>query len=452
MFKTTRNPQWRVRAAVVGVIALATVLSACSSSKSTSTPSSSAATDTGGATSSAPAATTTAAAGPAAAFKVDTSDCTDAKAAAAKITTTWKVGYSAPLSGPVAGVVTYALDGYKARIAAQNAAGGVNGVKISVSYKDDQFTPDKAKANEVQFIQSDHVDSLATFGSGPVGAMADDQNAACVPLLYPSSSVQQYRDISQYPWTVQFLPAGDAEARYDVNYIKSKFPKGATVGIAENQTASGVGEYQAFVAAAKGSNLKIAVVADETDPNAAATKLAAAKVQVVYNAGISNDCPALVVALGRIGFKPSFVLNPDNCADTTAYIASGAAANGNVIPSYLKDPSDPANANDPGVKTYLSEVTGADKDNAITVAGWVEADLTINTLEQASKLPGGLSHVTAIEASRDQNYASPMLRTGVKWVSTPKSLVGFSGFQTLVWNSATKKFKLDGSVISVGAS
>ena len=82
-----------------------------------------------------------------------------------------------------------ALDGYKARIAAQNAAGGINGVKIDVTFKDDAFTPDRAKANATEFIQSDHVNSLTTFGSGPVGAIADDQNAACVPLLYPSSSV-----------------------------------------------------------------------------------------------------------------------------------------------------------------------------------------------------------------------------------------------------------------------
>jgi ABC-type branched-subunit amino acid transport system substrate-binding protein len=430
-----------LQVAVAGAVALAAILSACSSSKGSSSSSSSAATSAGSASSSAAAA----------AFKVDTSDCTDPSSATAKVTDTWKIGYSAPLSGPVAGVVTYALDGYKARIAAQNAAGGINGVKISVDYKDDQYTPDKAKANEVEFIQSEKVDSLATFGSGPVGAMADDQNAACVPLLYPSSSVQQYRDISQYPWTVQFLPAGDAEARYDVNYIKSKFPNGAKVGIAENQTASGVGEYQAFQDAAKGTNITIAVVADETDPNAAATKLAAAKVDVVYNAGITNDCPALVVALGRIGFKPQFVLNPDNCADSTAYVASGAPADGNVIPSYLKDPADPANANDAGVKTYLSQVTTADKNNTITVAGWTEADLTINTLLQASKMPGGLSHVTAIEAARDQNYASPMLRTGVNWVSTPTSLIGFSGFQTLVWDAASKTFKTDGGVISVGA-
>ena len=38
---------------------------------------------------------------------------------------------------------------------------------------------------------------------------------------------------------------------------------------------------------------------------------------------------------------------------------------------------------DAGVKTYLSQVTTADKDNAITVSGWLTADLTINTLLQA---------------------------------------------------------------------
>ena len=433
----------RLGMTVVGAVALAVTLSACSSSgKSSSTSGSSTGSSSGGSGSSSAAA---------AAFKVDTSGCTDPSSVTKKVTGDWKIGYSLPLSGPVAGVVEYYLEGWKAHIAAFNAAGGINGTKIDVDYKDDQFTPDKAKANSTEFLQSEHVNSLITFGSGAVGAMADDQNAACVPLLYPSSSVQQYRDISQYPWTLQFLPAGDAEARYDVKYIQSKFPNGAKVGIAENQTASGVGEFQAFTDAAKGTNVTIAVTADETDPNSAATKLAAAKVDVVYDAGISSDCPALVVALGRIGFKPSFVLNPDNCADTTGYIASGAAADGNVIPSYLKNPADPALASDPGVVSYLSEVTTANKDNAIAVAGWVAADLTINTLKQAAASSSGLTEESVLQAARSQNYASPMLINGITWASTPTSLIGFSGFQTEIWDAADKTFKPDGGIISVSA-
>ena len=430
------------------------VLSGCSSSStgSTSSAGTTSSSSSAAAGSSAPAAGSSAPASSggatAGAFKVDPSQCDDPASATKVITGTYKIGYSAPLSGPIAGVVTYALDGFKARIAEQNAAGGINGVKIEVDYKDDAYAPDKAKANEVQFIQSDKVDSLVTFGSGPVGAMADDQNAACVPLLYPSSSVQQYRDISQYPWTVQMLPSGDAEARYDVGIIQKKFPNGAKVGIAESQIASGKAESASFQAAAKGTNLTI-TVADATDPNAAATALKAAGVDAVYTAGITTDCGPNVQAMARIGFTPKLVVNPSNCADATGYIAAGAAANGNIIPKFLKDPADPSLASDAGVKDYLAHVTGADKDNTITVNGWLQADLTINTLKQAAASAGGLTHVSVIEAARNQSYASPLLINGIKWVSTAQELIGFDKFQTFVWNAASKEFKADGGLIDV---
>jgi ABC-type branched-subunit amino acid transport system substrate-binding protein len=418
---------------VVGLAVTALALSSCSA-KGTDTP-----------TDSTPSAS-------AAKFQVDTSQCEDAAAANKVVTGTWKVGYSLPLSGPVAGVVGYSMEGWKARIAAENAKGGINGVKIEVSYKDDAFTPDKAKANATQFLQSDHVDSMITFGSGPVGAIADDQNAACVPLLYPSSSVQKYRDIKEYPWTVQFLPAGDAEARYDIGLIKQKFPSGAKVGIAENQTASGKGYSAAFQAAAKAAGMDIAVIAPSTDPNAAATQLKAANVDVVYDAGISTDCGPVVQALARVGFTPKLVVNPSNCADGNAYIAAGQAADGNVIPVYVKNTADPALATDPGVKLYLSQVTSANKDNTIAIVGWLQADLLINTLKQAAASPAGLTRVSVIQAARDQLYAPPIFIDGIKWESTPTSLTGINAFQTTVWSAATKTFKNEGGLISVGAS
>ena len=432
MFKKPLGSKPYRAAPVIGFVALALTMAGCS--KSTDTP------------------TTTPTTASAAKFQVNTADCDDAAAATKVVTGTWHVGYSLPLSGPVAGVVGYDLEGWKARIAAENAKGGINGVKIEVAYKDDAYTPDKAKANATEFLQSDHVDSMITFGSGPVGAIADDQNAACVPLLYPSSSVQKYRDIKEYPWTVQFLPAGDAEARYDVGLIKQKFPNGAKIGIAENQTASGKGESQAFQDQAKASNLTITVIAPSTDPNAAATQLKAAGVDVVYDAGITTDCGPLVQAMGRIGFTPKLVINPSNCADGNAYIEAGTAADGNTIPSYLKGPGDPAQADDAGVKLYLSQVTTANKNNTIAVAGWVQADLLINTLKQAAASPAGLSRVGVIQAARDQSYASPMLRNGVLWVSTPTQLTGINGFQTTVWSAADKAFKAEGGVISVGAN
>jgi branched-chain amino acid transport system substrate-binding protein len=427
-----------VRATVAGLAALLTALAACSSSDGGNTGDTSSPSGSGG-----PAASGSG-------FTVNLDDCDDADAARKQVTGSWKIGYSLPLSGPVAGVVNFAADGYKARIAAQNAAGGINGVKLEVVYKDDAFTPDRAKANVTEFIQKEQVNSLTTFGSGPVGAMADDQNAACVPLLYPSSSVPQFRDIKEYPWTVQFLPAADKEAQYDIKLIQQKFPNGATVGIAENQTASGKGYSAAFQNAVKGTNVTVAVVAPSTDPNAAAAQIKAKNPDVVYIAGITTDCGPDVQALARIGFTPKLVINPSNCADKTGYIAAGAAADGGVLPSYLKNPADPALASDAGMRTYLQQVTTADKDNSITVAGWVTADLTINTLTQASGLPGGLTRENVIKAARDQSYECPMLINGIKWVSSPAQLLGFSAFQTTVWDAGTKAFKADGELISLG--
>lgn len=451
------------RVAAGAAAAALLTLAACSSGTTADNSSTAAATDTTAAVTSAPAGTSSGAAvpsqsgqssgqtgGAASAFKVDVDQCDDPEAVTAKVTGTWKIGYSLPLSGPVAGVVRFAQDGFKARIAAENAAGGINGVKIDVTFKDDAFTPDRAKANLTEFLQQDKVDSVVTFGSGPVGAMADDQNAACVPLLYPSSSVAQYRDISQYPWTVQFLPSADAEAMYDVKLITQKFPGGATVGIAENQTASGKGYSAAFQKAATGTNVKVAVVAPSTDPTAAATQIKAKNVDAVFIAGITSDCGPVVQALARVGFTPKLVINPSNCADETGYIAAGQAADGGVLPMYLKNPADPALKDDAGVKEYLAQVTTDDKNNSITVAGWLTADLTINTLKQAAASPQGLTRQSVIEAARDQEYASPMLMSGITWKSSPTQLLGFSGFQTMVWSAKDKAFKPEGPVIGLG--
>jgi len=277
--------------------------------------------------------------------------------------------------------------------------------------------------------------------------MVDDQNAACVPMLYPSSSVAKFRDIKNYLWTIQFLPDANLEAKYDISLIQSKFPNGVNVGIAENQTASGKGYSEAFQKAAEGTNVKVATIAPSTDPDAAATALKAANVDVVYIAGITNDCGPDTAALARIGFKPKLIIAPSNCADQTGWIAAGQAANGVALPTWSKNPLDPAASNDPGVKTYLQQVTGNNKGNTITVAGWLAADLTVNTIKQAAQSPGGLSHVSVIQAARDQSYASPMLIDGIEWLSTPTKMVGFSGFQTEVWSAADKAFKLEGKVI-----
>jgi hypothetical protein len=160
----------------------------------------------------------------------------------------------------------------------------------------------------------------------------------------------------------------------------------------------------------------------------------------------------MVQAMERVGFTPKLVVNPSNCADANAYIAAGQAANGNLIPVYVKDPTDPALANDAAVKTYKQQVTTPNAANVVAIAGWLQADLLINTLKQASASADGLTHVSVIQAARDQLYASPMFANGIKWQSAPDALVGINAFQTVAWSASEKRFKPEGALISVGAA
>ncbi|MBF6353031.1 ABC transporter substrate-binding protein [Nocardia higoensis] len=382
-------------------------------------------------------------------FVVNAEDCQDPEAAAAPIEGAITVGFSAPLSGPVAGPAELAGGGYKARIAAQNARGGIDGHQIEVVYRDDSFQPDKAKANATEFLQRTKVDILNTFGAGALGAMADDQNAACVPLLYPSSSAPQFQDMQTYPWTVQFLPSAAKETRFLVQYIQQKVP-GARVGIAENSTASGVQQSAAFQASAKEAGLDIVLVTPDTDPNAAATALKEAGADVVYHAGVVGSCGVFDTARDRIGYKPELVVKASNCVNTPEYLTAGAAADGVVIPRYLKDPGDPAMVADPGVQTYLADMTGvADPNNAVTISGWLQADLMINTLQQAATSEQGLTRISIIEAARNQTYSSPMLTDGIEWVSTPDHPAGVNGFEPIAWSAAERRFLPAGPVVAI---
>lgn len=382
-------------------------------------------------------------------FGINIDDCEDPDAATAEITDTFVVGYSAPLSGPVAGPVELATTGYDARIALANEAGGINGVQIEVKYRDDAFQPDKTKANGTEFLQKDKVNALATFGSGGTGALADDQNAACVPLLYPSSSDPRFLDMELYPWTVQFLPSAKAETAFLVDYIQSNVDD-PQVGVVENPTASGKAQGEAFLESAEEAGLEVLETVEDTDPAAAATAMKAAGANVVYHGGVTGTCGVFDSASARVDFDPELVVKASNCANAAEYIAAGEGSDGAVIAKYLKDPTDPELAEDPAVVEYLDALEGAaDPGNTITVAGWVQADLLVNTLQQAADSDLGLTHQSIIEAARDQEYASPMLIDGVTWLSSADRNAGVSGFAPYAWSTAEERFLLVGDVTQV---
>jgi branched-chain amino acid transport system substrate-binding protein len=345
------------------------------------------------------------------------------------------------------------IQGMKDRFAVENAAGGISGVKLEVVARDDAFDPAKAKANVAQLIQSDKVDVLDTFGSGQVDAVADDQNAACVPLLFAQAGVPTYRDVSNFPWTTEYLPSADVETAFDVELLKQKYPNGAKVAIAENQTESGKGLSDGFKKALQGTNFQLVGEAPLTDPAAAATTLKATGAQVLFDAGVTTDCPALTTAMGRAGWKPDTVIQPSNCVDgNTLYKPAGAAADGQLLPVWLKNPASPMYASDPGVVDYLAKEKAQNNQaptNSYTVNGWVIGDLMIDVFKKAAASADGLSHAGIMEAARNQDYQPPMFIDGIHFKMTPTASYGIMAFRPFQWSASDAQFKPFADVIDI---
>jgi branched-chain amino acid transport system substrate-binding protein len=382
-----------------------------------------------------------------------TDGCADPAAASEKITGTLKVGWSAALSGPLAQAVGAVIDGMKSRFAVANAAGGIGGVQLEVVARDDAFNPEKAKANVCELIQAYVVHVLSTFGSGQLNAIADDQNEACVPLLFGQASVPAYRDAVNFPWTTEYLPSAEVEMAVVVAQLKQKYPDGVDVALAANQTESGQGYANGFKKAIEGTNIKIVKEAPLTDPNAAATTLKASGAKVLVDAGVTTDCLALSMAVGRAGWKPDTFIQPANCVDgKTLYEPAGDAADGQQIMVWLKDPGNPIYADDPDVKQYLADLEAQGNKlplNNYTVNGWVVGDLMVDAFTKAAASPEGLSRLGIMNAARTQSYHPPMFIDGIDWKVTPTQALGIMAFRPFAWSAEKKTFEAQGDVIDI---
>jgi len=423
--------------------AAAVTLAACSSSGTSSSAGS------GGT----PAAS---ASEPAGYYTMSTADCSNPAQVTKKITGTLTLGWSGPFSGPIAPFADAVIQGARDRFAVQNAAGGIDGVKLAIATKDDQFNPAMTKTNVDGWIQSNSVQAFDVFGSGPLAAVAADQNLACLPELLASATDDTYRNIAKYPWTTEFLPSNNVEEAAEVKVIQADFPNASkiTVAIAEDQTGSGQAYLDGMENAVKGTNVVIKkVVPFGTDPGAAAISLQQANANVVFGALVVPECLQLTEAMAKIGYSPKLTVQASNCGSASLMFApAGAAANGQKLVFWEKDPGNPIYKNDPGYNAYVADAQKVDPAHALPSdtyyeTGWMIADMDINAFQVAASSSLGLSEVGIMQAARNQNYQPPLFINGIRWIMNANEAYGITKLQPLVYSAATKSFGYDGSII-----
>ncbi len=118
-----------------------------------------------------------------------------------------KLGSSYPDSGPLASIGE-TNRGMKAYFEQLNESGGINGRKVTLIGKDDQYDPTKATANVNELLQKDRVFAIVGVQS-TTGAMAvwDQLNKQCVPILESTISSAKLKERAAHPNAIDGLGA-----------------------------------------------------------------------------------------------------------------------------------------------------------------------------------------------------------------------------------------------------
>jgi branched-chain amino acid transport system substrate-binding protein len=146
-----------------------------------------------------------------------------------------KLGASYPLSGPASAYAVIA-DGAKARFAAENAKGGVNGRKINLEVLDDGYEPQRAVTNVKKLIEQDKV--FALFGNlGTANGLAtwDYVNQHKVPHLFLGTGGAEFgEDPAKHPYSIGWQPDYKSEGIAYGQYLKQNKPDAKVAVLYQN--------------------------------------------------------------------------------------------------------------------------------------------------------------------------------------------------------------------------
>jgi branched-chain amino acid transport system substrate-binding protein len=301
-----------------------------------------------------------------------------------------KLGNTTPYSGPAS---AYGTNGRAAAAYFRmiNDRGGVNGRKINFISYDDAYSPPKTVEQIRKLVESDEVLALVqTLGTATNSAIMKYTNAKKIPQLFVATGGTKFGDPKNFPWTMGFQPNYQSEGRVYAKYILTNHPAGRIAVLFQNDDygkdvlkglKDGLGPKTLMI---------IAEMPYETaDPtvDSQVVRLQASGADIFVNVATPKFAAQAIKKVAELGWKPVHILN--NVAGSIGSVLKPAGfdnSKGVLSTAYLQDPTDKANANDPGVKEWVAFMDKyfpeGDKTNSGNVSGYVIARLMVHVLQQ----------------------------------------------------------------------
>jgi ABC-type branched-subunit amino acid transport system substrate-binding protein len=354
-----------------------------------------------------------------------------------------RIGNTVPYSGPASnfGVIGRAEAAFFRMV---NEEGGVAGRKITFISLDDGYTPPKTVEQTRRLVEEDEVAFLFSgFGTPTNSAVARYLNEQRIPDLFLISGADKWGDVRQYPWTIGWLPSYRTEAQIYAKYIFARNPN-ARIGILW-QNDDGGKDYVAGVRDVAGERFGELVRSasyEVTDPtiDSQVVSLQSAAVDALILIAVPKFSAMAIRKVFDIGWKPQmFLASPAASVGATIGPAGPEKAVGIVTAQYLKDSSDPAWSDDPGMREWRAfmrqYLPDADLADGSYVVAYAAASALLHVLKQCGS---DLSRANIMrQAENLHDLEIPVLLPGIKVNTSPTNRRPVRRMQLARWSGTT---------------
>ncbi|MDB5399095.1 MAG: Extracellular ligand-binding receptor [Rhodopila sp.] len=360
-----------------------------------------------------------------------------------------KIGQNAAFSGPasVYGQISTAESHYFQMI---NDQGGINGRRINLIALDDGYSPPKAIEVVRKLVEDEQVAILfQTLGTASNVAIRKYVNQKKVPDIWIGSGASVFSASSKdFPWTIQFQPSYRVEGQMYAKYILKNRPD-AKIGILYQNDDLGR-DYVAGLRDGLGDKFDRMVVRnisyEITDPTIDSQimdiKLSGA--DVLYDASTPKFAAMSIRKAANIDWHPLHMIDSNGALVKPALESAGFDKSVGVITAqYLKDPTDPGWANDPGMKEFLAwkakYAPEADVANPVWYYGYTMAQALVVVLKQAGN---DLSRENIMKAATHlpDTTILPLVLPGIKISTSPTDYQAMKGMRLVQFDG--KMYKL----------
>jgi ABC-type branched-subunit amino acid transport system substrate-binding protein len=302
-----------------------------------------------------------------------------------------RVGQTVPFSGPASAYATVGK-AQAAYVKMVNDQGGVNGRKINLIQYDDAYSPPKTVEQVRKLVEGDEV--LLTFqiiGTAPNAAVQKYLNVKKVPQLFAATGAARFTDPKNFPWTFGFNPSYFVEGRIYGQYILKAHPN-AKIGVLYQNDDLGKDYLDGLKAglgdkAAKMVVTEVSYELSEPTIDSKILRIKDAGADLFFSASTPKQAAQAIKKIAELGWHPVHILDINaNSVGAVMKPAGLEASKGIISVGYVKDPSDPAAKDDPGMQRYLAFMAKyypeADRESNLNVYGYITAQLLVQVLQQ----------------------------------------------------------------------